>query len=159
MTETGLYIGSALQGVDRKGRVAIPADFRQVLERKATQRQILVGFHATLPCLRALDLQWAEETEAGFKRRLEAGEGAEAIAAERELAFGEPEPAPFDPSGRFILPDFARTEVEIDDCAFFLGAGPTFNIWAPKLLMVADSVPDRVRRRCAHLLGQRKGGE
>jgi MraZ protein len=152
VTDTGLYIGSALQGVDRKGRVAIPADFRAVIEQNSATRTVMVSFHPTLPCLRGFDSQWAAAAEADFRRRLLAGENAESIAAEREAAFGEVEQAPFDPSGRFILPDFFRSEAEIDDRAFFIGAGPTFNIWAPSLLVKSDSVPDRVRRRCAHLL-------
>lgn len=152
MTDTGLYIGSALQGVDRKGRVAIPADFRATIEHNSSTRTVMVAFHPTLPCLRAFDSQWATDAEADFRRRLLEGSDAQAIAAEREAAFGEVEQAPFDPSGRFILPDFFRAEAAIDDRAFFIGAGPAFNIWAPSLLMKAESVPDRVRRRCAHLL-------
>ena len=152
MTETGLYIGSALQGVDRKGRVAIPADFRATIEKNSATRTVMVAFHPTLPCLRGFDSQWAANAEADFRRRLLAGADAQAIAAEREAAFGEVEQAPFDPSGRFILPDFFRGEAEIDDRAFFIGGGPTFNIWAPALLMTHASIPDRVRRRCAHLM-------
>jgi MraZ protein len=155
VTDTGLYIGSALQGVDPKGRVAIPADFRATIERNSATRTVMVAFHPTLPCLRAFDSQWATDAEADFRRRLLDGADPQAIAVEREEVFGEVEQAPFDPSGRFILPDFFRAEAQIADRAFFIGAGPTFNIWAPSLLMASDSVPDRVRRRCAHLMADK----
>jgi MraZ protein len=152
VTDTGLYIGSALQGVDRKGRVAIPADFRTTIEKNSSARTVMVAFHPTLPCLRGFDSQWAADAEADFRRRLLDGTDPAVIAAEREAAFGEVEQAPFDPSGRFIMPDFFRAEAQIEDRAFFIGSGPTFNVWAPALLMTHESVPDRVRRRCAHLM-------
>lgn len=152
VTETGLYIGSALQGVDGKGRVAIPADFRAAIEINSATRTVMVAFHDSLPCLRAFDTQWARDAEADFRRRLAEGASPVEIAAERELVFGEVEQAAFDPSGRFILPDFFRKEVEIGARAFFIGAGNTFNIWAPEKLVDHASVPDRVRRRCAHLM-------
>ncbi len=152
MTDIGLYIGSALQGVDAKGRVAIPADFRAAIEANSATRTVMVAFHDTLPCLRAFDTQWARDAEVEFRRRAAGGTPASIITAERELIFGEVEQAGFDPSGRFILPEFFRTEVSISNRAFFMGAGNTFNIWAPELLMEHEAIPNRVRRRCAHLM-------
>lgn len=152
MTDTGLYIGGMLQGVDRKGRVAIPAGFRAAIERNSSERIVLIAFHPKLPCLRGFDSRWAADAEASFRRRLDEGVDASIVDAEREATFGEVDDAPFDPSGRFNLSQFFRDEVQIDDRAFFAGAGPTFNIWAPDVLLQHPDVPDRVRRRCASLL-------
>jgi MraZ protein len=158
VTDTGLYIGGALQGVDRKGRVAIPVGFRTAIERNSAERIILVAYHPKLPCLRAFDSKWAADAEEDFRRRLHEGADSSAVDAEREAIFGEVDHAPFDPSGRFSLDQFARDEVHIKDRAFFQGAGPTFNIWAPEVLIEHPGVNDRVRRKCASLMAG-KGGE
>ena len=155
MTDTGLYEGSALQGVDPKGRVAIPADFRAVIERNSAARTVVIGFHPTLPCLRAYDMGWSHEEEARLNRLELGGADAEAVQNERESIFGEVERTGFDPSGRFVMPDFHKEEAGIDGEAFFQGAGRTFNIWSPERLMAEPSVSERTRRRCAHLLAKR----
>ena len=46
MTDFELYEGSALQGVDAKGRVAIPADFRATFAKLRTMTvDIFLNFH------------------------------------------------------------------------------------------------------------------
>lgn len=152
MTDSGIYIGSVLQSVDRKGRVAIPADFRAAIEANSAAKIVMVAFHDRLPCLRAFDALWARDTEADFRKRLADGADPAKIAAEREAIFGEVEQAQFDPSGRFNLSDFLRQEVGITDRAMFMGAGNTFNIWSPQVLIEHPETTDRVRRRCLSLM-------
>ena len=157
VTETGLYEGSALQGVDPKGRVAIPADFRATIERNTAARTVVVGFHPVLPCLRGYDMAFSLRSEARLQRLEDSGVDIREIERERESVFGDVERAGFDPSGRFIIPDFFREEAKIDGWAFFLGAGPTFNIWAPEVLVATADVNERTRARCAHMMKNRKG--
>lgn len=152
VTGSGIYIGSVVQGVDRKGRVAIPADFRAAIEANSSARIVMVTFHNRLPCLRGFDAQWALDTETGFRQRLAAGEDEDQIARERESIFGEPEQAQFDPSGRFNLSEFLRSEMGITDRALFTGAGNTFNIWSPERFIAHPETTDRMRRRCELLM-------
>jgi len=49
------------------------------------------------------------------------------------LFFGAPEPAPYDSSGRMVIPLAMRRKGRIDDLALFVGAGGTFEIWNPDL--------------------------
>ncbi len=158
MTDTELYEGSALQGVDAKGRVAIPADFRASIERNSEARVIVIGVHPELPCLRGYDLTWSKVNFARIQDDMRSPDAdVRALARERQAAFADVERAPFDPSGRFILPDFFRDEAKIDaGWAFFAGDGPTFNIWSPEVLMAADGVGPVTRRRCAHLMAGRR---
>lgn len=154
--ELGLYEGSALQGVDPKGRVAIPADFRSVIERNSAASKVVIAFHPKLLCLRAYDTRWSLDAEARLKRLALEGMDPAEIDAERESIFGEVERPAFDPSGRFVLPEFFKDEVKIAGWALFQGAGPTFNIWAPEVFMECPDISDRARRRCAHLMATRK---
>ncbi|HWK36431.1 division/cell wall cluster transcriptional repressor MraZ [Sphingomonas sp.] len=156
MIETGLYEGAGLQSVDPKGRVAIPADFRSTIDRNSAAKIIVVGFHPTLPCLRAYDTAWSHSEEARFRKMADDGVDLRQIERERESVFGDVERSAFDPSGRFVLPEFFRDDARIADWAFFVGAGPTFNIWAPQVLLATEEASPRLRNRCAHMMANRK---
>lgn len=156
MDEAGLYEGAGLQAVDPKGRVAIPADFRSTIDRNSQAKIIVVGFHPTLPCLRAYDTAWSQSEERRFRKMADEGVDIREIERQREAVFGDVERASFDPSGRFILPEFFKDEAKIADWAFFVGAGPTFNIWAPDVLLASDEASPRLKGRCAHMMANRK---
>lgn len=152
----GLYEGVGLQGIDLKGRVAIPAEFRTTIDRNSAAKIIVVGFHPVLPCLRAYDTAWSQSEETRIRRMADDGIDLRVIEREREAVFGEVERAGFDPSGRFIMPDFFREEAKINELAYFAGAGPTFNIWAPEVLLATPEAGERARRRCQHEMNKRK---
>ncbi|MES2338129.1 MAG: division/cell wall cluster transcriptional repressor MraZ [Pseudomonadota bacterium] len=160
MTDFELYEGSALQGVDAKGRVAIPADFRATFEKNSDSRTIVVGIHPDLPCLRAYDLTWSKVNFARIQEDIRSPNAdVRALAQERHAAFSDVDKAPFDPSGRFVLDEFFRSEAKIEagGWAFFSGDAQTFNIWNPDVLMAAtEGVSAVTRRRCAYLMANRK---
>ena len=54
-----LFQGSALNGVDAKGRVSVPAFLRTVIERRGDARTIVLAKHETFPCLSAYDPAYA----------------------------------------------------------------------------------------------------
>ncbi|MHA6722307.1 division/cell wall cluster transcriptional repressor MraZ [Sphingomonas sp. RS2018] len=160
MDDFELYEGSALQGVDAKGRVAIPADFRAVFEKNSPSRTIVIGIHPLLPCLRAYDLTWSKINFSQIQRDLLSPDAdVRAIAEKRSADFADVDRAPFDPSGRFVLDEFFRSEAKIESpgWAFFAGDAQTFNIWNPEVLMAQeDGVSAVTRRRCAYLMANRK---
>ena len=97
-----LFEGFALQSVDEKGRVAIPADLRAAVERNSNDRFIVVGRHPFDPCLSAHDLSWSQEKFTRIDDPAQspyAKDGNEAARAKRR-AFGAVERAAFDASGR-----------------------------------------------------------
>jgi MraZ protein len=154
-----LYEGFALQGVDEKGRVAIPADLRAAVERNSDVRSIVVGRHPFDPCLSVHDLSWSVEK---FNRiDTEAspfgGDGGESRVKRR--AFGVVERAPFDASGRFVIPPFFRQKSQIGRWAFFTGSGETFDIWSPEVLMKTQGADfEEIRELCEFCL-QQKGAK
>ena len=152
-----LYEGFALQSVDEKGRAAIPADLRAAVERNSDVRQIVVGRHPFDPCLSVHDLSWSVEkfnridnpTESPYE-----GDGAASRAKRR--AFGAVERAPFDASGRFVIPPFFRAKAEIGKWAFFNGSGETFDIWSPAVLLKTNGADnEEIREVCEFLLSQK----
>ncbi len=159
MTNRELYEGFALQAVDAKGRVAIPADLRAAMERNSDSRTIVVRRAGN--CLTAYDVERSKE-EFGriHNREIEAEEkagldGGVVPTRAKANAFGKVERTPFDPSGRFILPRFFKMKAGIGNWAFFVGHGDTFEIWAPEVLM-ATSDDEELKEICAFCLDEKK---
>lgn len=155
-----LYEGFALQGVDEKGRVAIPADLRAAVERNSDVRSIVVGRHPFDPCLSVHDLSWSVEKFNRIDNPEESPfEGTGGGARAKRRAFGVVERAPFDASGRFVIPPFFRQKAKIGRWAFFTGSGETFDIWSPEVLMASDDPEMAELRELCEFCLQQKGAK
>jgi MraZ protein len=154
-----LFEGFALQSVDEKGRVAIPADLRAAVERNSDVRAIVVGRHPFDPCLSVHDLSWSQEKFSRIDKPDESpfDGGGDGGARAKRRAFGAVERAPFDASGRFVLPPFFRAKAGIGKWALFNGAGETFDIWAPEVLMRSQGADNEEIREVCEFLCQQKG--
>ena len=144
-----LFQGSALNAVDAKGRVSVPAFLRSVIERRGDARTITLAKHEAFPALSAYDPAYAALKHAKLERLLEKEEtnpDAQLDYEQRNLmAFAASEEVPYDSSGRIVLPPMMRRKGQIDDLALFLGAGETFQIWNPKLLLAEPRIPDDMK--------------
>lgn len=158
MAERGLFRGYALQAIDGKGRVAIPAPLRAVIERNNGDRVLLVSKHETDPCLKGYDRGWSDLLHAKLdrdeNRALDAGKDVDTHNIARR-SFGAVDEVPFDASGRFILPPFFRAKGKLDDLAFFLGTGDTFEIWNPNVLIETPGVDEDLKDMVRFCLEQR----
>ena len=135
-----LFNGSALNAVDAKGRLSVPAFIRAVIERRSDARAIILGAHEIDPCLTAYDRNYARHLFAENERRRLAEEGAdpEAHFARARRTFGVTEEVPYDSSGRIILPPLTRRRGRIEELALFVGVGGTFEIWNPRLALESN---------------------
>jgi MraZ protein len=144
-----LFQGSALNAVDAKGRVSIPAFLRGVIERRGDVRTIVLAKHESFSCLSAYDPAYAALKHAKLERLLEKEETnpeAQLDYQQRNLmAFAATEEVPYDSSGRILMPPMMRRKGEIGDLALFLGAGETFQIWNPQLLLKDARIPDDLK--------------
>ena len=158
MADRAVFKGYALQGIDGKGRVALPAPVRQIVETSKGERMLLLSDDDKRDCLRAADQNWADRLYDRLSddadRALNAGQtiDREDIAA---AAFGRFDEVPFDASGRFILPPFLRKKADLSDLAFFWGAGDTVEIWNPRTLMADANADAAKKERCAWLMAER----
>ena len=130
-----LFNGSALNAVDAKGRLSVPAFIRSVIERRSDAKAIILGAHETDSCLTGYDRNYARILHAENERRRLAEEGADPRAhfARARRTFGLTEEASYDGSGRIVLPQMMRGRGRIGDLALFVGVGGTFEIWNPQL--------------------------
>lgn len=119
-----LFLGSHINKIDAKGRIAAPADFRKALDLKAFN-----GFFCT-PSLTGPHLDCGG---GDFIERLQAMISAlDPYDPDREALYeallGEGRRIPFDADGRFILPQHLRDHARLDGQAYLVGLGDTFQI-------------------------------
>lgn len=144
-----LFQGSALNAVDAKGRVSVPAFLRAVIEKRGAARTIVLAKHDSFPALSAYDPAFAAMRHAKLERLLEkeeTGPDAEVEYQRRNMmAFAATEETPYDTSGRIVLPPMMRRKGGIEDLALFLGTGETFQIWNPKLFLGDARIPEDMK--------------
>lgn len=126
-----VFLSTYVNKVDRKGRVSVPAQFRQVLAEQspAGAASGLVVFRSvTLPALEACSAKHMEDLAADLELMDLSDEEREHL----ELTiFSASVALPIDPEGRMILPDDLREFAGIDDQVAFVGKSKTFQIWEP----------------------------
>jgi MraZ protein len=144
-----LFQGSALNAVDAKGRVSVPAFLRSVIERRGDAKTIVLAKHESFPALSAYDPAYAALKHAKLERLLEKEETSPDAQLEYQqrnlMAFAATEETPYDSSGRILFPPMMRRKGQIEDLALFLGAGETFQIWNPRLFLAEKNVPEDMK--------------
>jgi MraZ protein len=130
------FRGEFHQKVDGKGRVSIPAGFRRVLENgdpawsegKSPEFVIVYGDHRrqylecyTMDAAAEVDAQIAVLPRGSMERRM----------LER-LFNGQSLLSSIDETGRVVLPAKLRTKIGLDETAYFIATGDTFQIWKPE---------------------------
>jgi MraZ protein len=133
------FQGSALNAVDAKGRLSVPAFVRSVIERRSDARAIVIGAHEVSPCLTAYGRNYARNLYQEMERRRlaeeEKGAAIEEHYARARRLFGMTEDVPYDSSGRVILPPMMRRKGRIEDLALFVGVGGVVEIWNPRIAL------------------------
>ena len=140
--EEDLFQGSALNAVDAKGRLSVPAFVRSTIERRSDARAIVIGAHEVAPCLTAYGRGYARYLFSEMERRRlaeeERGTGLETHYSRARRLFGMTEDATYDTSGRIVLGPMMRRRGKIEDLALFVGVGPVVEIWNPRIALEQD---------------------
>ncbi len=121
------FVSTYTKQIDAKGRISVPAPFRQVLTRD--------GFEG-LYCYPAPDMA---ALDAGGNRLLQTIEGrltghdpyTEAHDLLSTAFYGVSEVLKIDGEGRVILSDALKSHAGIGDTVAFVGQGYKFQIWEP----------------------------
>lgn len=159
-----LFQGHALNAVDAKGRVSVPAGLRALISKRALANELdpdntlMIGEHASGDCLTALDAVAAAEIDAQLRIGVEGLAPAERMAALEEAraeTFGSLEPVKFDGAGRMQLSPMLRALGGIEGLAYFVAAGTTFQIWNPATALEKLPEGSRIRKPLQFLLKER----
>lgn len=128
------FRGESQHKVDKKGRVSIPASFRRVLVQGDTDSDgenpnvvIVYGDHRRnyLECYTMAAMDEVDDMIARLPR------GSKNRRMLERLFSGQSHQTQVDDTGRLVLPQKLREKIGIDDEAFFVATGDTFQIWNP----------------------------
>lgn len=130
------FRGEFRQKVDAKGRISIPAHFRRVLEAgdpgwsegKSPEFVIVYGDNRrkylecyTLQAIGEVDDKIAAMPRGSMERRML-----------EKLFSGHSMQTNVDDTGRIVLSKKLRDKIGLDDEAFFIATGDTFQLWKPE---------------------------
>ncbi|MES2755616.1 MAG: division/cell wall cluster transcriptional repressor MraZ [Pseudomonadota bacterium] len=164
MQARGIFQGYGLQGVDDKGRVAIPAALRQVVEANNPRtangdvlRTLTIAPSETDTCLLAYDQGYAAILAEELAQRASAVStpGAPVERHHFRIGNGMADVVAFDQSGRFVLQGYPRKFSGIGKAAMFIAVGPYFEIWDPQTLLAERGDDRRLRGLVEYLLEER----
>ena len=130
------FRGESQHKVDAKGRVSIPASFRRVLESGDPDWTeglnpnlvIVYGDHRrnylecyTIEAIDEVDDQIAALPRGSMERKML-----------QRMFHGQSFPTNVDETGRLVLPAKLRAKIDLENEAFFIAAGDTFQVWKPE---------------------------
>lgn len=118
-----MFLGQYHHSIDNKGRLTVPAKFRDLLQDGS---YITQGFDRNLMVLRSASFD-------GISRRVNQLSMTDpAVRQLRRLIFANADRADIDRSGRILIPQFLREVAHIDGEAVVVGAGDYFEVWSPE---------------------------
>ncbi|UWR23605.1 division/cell wall cluster transcriptional repressor MraZ [Sulfitobacter sp. S190] len=130
------FRGESQHKVDTKGRVSIPASFRRVLEAgdpnwksgETPELVIVYGDHRRkyLECYTMAAIDEVDDKIDALPR------GSMERKMLQRLFHGQSFPTTVDETGRLVLPIKLRQKIGLENEAFFIAAGDTFQIWKPE---------------------------
>lgn len=163
MAGRGIYTGTALQSVDDKSRVSIPAKFRDAIIANSDPDtlkggpQVRIAVHHKYPCLvgqdqMRFDEEIARATQTALSRLDENGDPDDSQL--RRLSGGG-EMAGFDSTGRISLMGWHKRKANITKHAFFYGSIHSFEIWDPETLLADPHAPEVMKDACRGALEEK----
>ncbi|HEX4111697.1 MAG TPA: cell division/cell wall cluster transcriptional repressor MraZ [Stellaceae bacterium] len=121
-----LFVSSYSNKIDRKGRVSVPAPFRQILATKGSEAVVLYP-HPKHPAIEGSGMDLLEDYAARLAQMPEYDEDRDALQGLFSDAF---QVTP-DTEGRIILPEHLTSHAGLGENAIFVGQGRKFEIWDP----------------------------
>lgn len=139
------FLGNALNAVDAKNRVSVPAAFRDVLALRSDAKSLIIAPAERADCLVGYDRAYPAKALAQLESRF-AGDFSDARDDHFRAAFGSSESVPIDDNGRIILSPNMKDIGEIDKLALFWGMADRFEIWNPHRFVERPGLDPRLVR-------------
>lgn len=130
------FAGSVLYGVDKKGRINIPAQFRMQLDASKALSGNGQLFYVTVGLEKCLNV-YPESTFEAMVSKMEEETGASLDPNENMPRFvkimGSTQACRADQQGRIIVPKQQLEEVQIENQVRIVGLGKRIQFWNPEL--------------------------
>ena len=125
-----MFLSHHQHSIDEKGRMTIPASYREQLQDGA---YITQGFDQNLIVLPRTSFE-------RISTRINQMSLTDPAARQlRRLFFSHAEKIEFDRAGRILIPLFLRESALLSNAAEVVGAGNYFEIWSPELWAKQDA--------------------
>lgn len=123
-----VFFGTHTMKIDGKGRVSMPAAFRDSLKAAGSPDAVLMPTEGSF-VIEGCDRAYVEELVA----RAYAKETPPASRERILVSLGDMVTLSVDPEGRFVFPSALREHAKLEDTAVFVGRGRTFQILNPSI--------------------------
>lgn len=147
-----MFLSTATNSLDAKGRVSVPADFRAVVAHTSGADSfdgIIVWPSFDGPYLEGGGLALLRDYERSLETMDYYDEGR--IALQRAI-FAESRRLPFDSGGRVSLPKDLHEYAGLNGKVTFVGLGRRFEIWSPQAHQARSEEMRRLARENRHRL-------
>ena len=123
-----MFLSTATNAIDAKGRTSVPGAFRDVVEEDAVY--VWPSVHGNF--LEGGDRKLMDALQAEiFERVAEGTLSVEAAQAQQMVLLGGAKRLGYDKTGRIVLPQEFRDHADLGNAACFVGLGNRFEIWEP----------------------------
>lgn len=140
------FQGYALNAVDAKNRLSVPADFRDVILARSGSKDLLIApGHGGADCLLAYDRGYATALSAEHRERHGSGTDR-ARFDEAHLLFGAAQVCRIDDAGRIVLSATLKALGCINTHVWFVAGGDWFEMWNPWAYLARPGLDPRLLR-------------
>ncbi len=154
LKKTFLFLDTVYNKVDAKGRVSLPADYRQIV--KDLNSEIVCYRSLTSPCIEGCIEDLLEKLASEIET------STDFFSQEQDdltnLIFGDAKRFTFDSTGRIVLSEKLLKHANITDMAVFVGKGRKFQIWNPQnWILEEERIRAEVLKKRPTLNSSKKG--
>ena len=128
MGKSFLFMDTITNKVDAKGRVSLPADYREIVKELSTE--IVCYRSLTAPCIEGCTEDLLAKLASDMESSLDFFSQTQDDLT--NLIFGDAKRFSFDSTGRIVLSEKLMKHAQITDMAVFVGKGKKFQIWNPQ---------------------------
>jgi len=125
-----MFQGQFTKNMDEKGRISIPATFREALKHYYDDERVIITRDAQDTCLRGYPMQEWNKLLQRFSNQPASKREIKAFA--RVVISAASEHAP-DRQGRILVPPTLRDYSKLNKAAMFSGTMKTFELWDKSL--------------------------
>jgi len=140
----GLFLGTHINKVDKKGRVSVPSQFRLALADQAFQGIILYPSLAHDGVAEGCGMSFLEDLANASATQLDVFSDEQDDLA--TIIYGSSVQLPFDGDGRVVLPESIISHIGITEQVAFVGKAKRFQLWLPEA-HVANEAEAKARLR------------
>jgi len=140
------FLGFGLNAVDAKSRLSIPADYRDALGARGSDKSLYIGpGHGGADCLLAYDKRYISQAAREHVERF--GSTSErARFDEAGLLFGSAANVKIDDAGRIVLSTAMKSLGDIGSHVWFVGGLEWFEMWNPWRYLARSDLDLRIAR-------------